>query len=139
MLRSAAPGGRPASSSAVRSSRPSAGTGPMRGLSGCVTAAPRTKLWRGPQSPTTPPGPPPNEAVAVTLEPYYRRGLAFVHHEGFGFHADATAPGILTLLAGVRERGGLVLEVGCGSGLLTKHLADAGHRVVATDASPAML
>jgi SAM-dependent methyltransferase len=32
-----------------------------------------------------------------------------------------------------------VLELGCGSGLLTRHLVDAGHRVVATDASPAML
>ena len=32
-----------------------------------------------------------------------------------------------------------MLELGCGSGLLTRHLVDAGHRVVATDASPAML
>jgi SAM-dependent methyltransferase len=32
-----------------------------------------------------------------------------------------------------------VLELGCGSGLLTRHLVDAGHRVIATDASPAML
>jgi SAM-dependent methyltransferase len=32
-----------------------------------------------------------------------------------------------------------VLELGCGSGILTRHLVDAGHRVVATDASPAML
>ena len=34
---------------------------------------------------------------------------------------------------------GLVVEIGCGSGLLTRYLVDAGHRVVATDASPAML
>jgi len=60
-----------------------------------------------------------------------------VHHLGFGFHADATAPGILALLEPVR--GGLVLELGCGSGLLTRYLIEAGHRVVATDASPAML
>jgi SAM-dependent methyltransferase len=33
----------------------------------------------------------------------------------------------------------VVIELGCGSGLLTRHLIDAGHRVVATDASPAML
>jgi SAM-dependent methyltransferase len=45
----------------------------------------------------------------------------------------------LALLEPVRERGGLVLEVGCGSGLLTKHLVEAGHRVIATDASPAMV
>jgi SAM-dependent methyltransferase len=36
-------------------------------------------------------------------------------------------------------RGGLVLELGCGSGLLTRRLVEAGHRVVATDASPSML
>ncbi len=72
-------------------------------------------------------------------EPYYRRDLALVHHRGFGFHADACAPGILDWLEPVRARGGLVVEIGCGSGLLTRHLVDAGHRVVATDASPAML
>jgi SAM-dependent methyltransferase len=62
-----------------------------------------------------------------------------VHHRGFGFHADRCAPGILALLEPVRETGGLVVELGCGSGLLTRYLLDAGHRVVATDASPAMV
>ena len=71
--------------------------------------------------------------------PYYRADLARIHHLGFGFHADACAPGILALLEPVRERDGLVIELGCGSGLLTKYLVDAGHRVIATDASPAML
>ncbi|HYX84419.1 MAG TPA: class I SAM-dependent methyltransferase [Gaiellales bacterium] len=71
--------------------------------------------------------------------PYYRRDLARAHHLGFGFHADACAPGILELLAPIRERDGLVLELGCGSGLLTRYLVEAGHRVIATDASPAML
>ena len=68
---------------------------------------------------------------------YYRDDLALVHHLGFGFHADATAAGILSLLEPVR--GGLVLELGCGTGLLTRYLVEAGHDVVATDASPAML
>jgi 2-polyprenyl-3-methyl-5-hydroxy-6-metoxy-1,4-benzoquinol methylase len=72
-------------------------------------------------------------------DPYYRRDLALAHHLGFGFHAEACAPGILALLAPVLARGGLVLELGCGSGLLTRDLTSAGHRVVATDASPAML
>lgn len=70
---------------------------------------------------------------------YYRQDLALVHHLGFGFHADKVAPGILSLLAPIRDRNGLVVELGCGSGLLTRHLVDAGHRVIATDASPAML
>lgn len=70
---------------------------------------------------------------------YYRGDLALVHHRGFGFHADLCAPGILEILAPVRHRGGVVLEFGCGSGLFTAHLIAAGHRVRATDASPAML
>ena len=75
----------------------------------------------------------------MTDEPYYRRDLALIHHKGFGFHADDCAPGILALLEPVKKRDGLVVELGCGSGLLTRHLLDAGHRVIATDASPAML
>jgi SAM-dependent methyltransferase len=69
----------------------------------------------------------------------YRADLATVHHRGFGFHAAACAPGILELLEPIRQRQGLVLEFGCGSGLLTRELIAAGHRVIATDASPAML
>jgi SAM-dependent methyltransferase len=75
----------------------------------------------------------------TTENPYYRQNLAHIHHAGFGFHADDCAPGILTLLEPVLERDGLVVELGCGSGLLTRYLVDAGHRVIATDASPAML
>jgi SAM-dependent methyltransferase len=70
---------------------------------------------------------------------YYRHDLALVHDRGFGAHAEACAPGVLARLAPVRARGGTVLELGCGSGHLTRHLVAAGHRVVATDASPAMV
>lgn len=72
-------------------------------------------------------------------DPYYRQDLAHIHDIGFGFHADRVAVGILRLLEPVRAAGGLVLELGCGSGALTRHLLAAGHRVIATDASPAML
>lgn len=72
-------------------------------------------------------------------EPYYRPDLSLVHHRGFGFHADRCAPGILSLLEPVRRGQGTVLELGCGSGLLTRHLVAAGHRVIATDASLGML
>lgn len=77
--------------------------------------------------------------MSFRVEPYYRPDLARVHHLGFAFHADACAPGILELLEPVRAHDGVVLEIGCGSGLLTRHLLGAGHRVIATDASPAML
>jgi SAM-dependent methyltransferase len=68
---------------------------------------------------------------------YYQHDLALVHARGFGQHADRCAPGLLDLLAPVR--GGLVLEVGCGAGALTRHLLAAGHQVIATDASAAMV
>jgi len=71
---------------------------------------------------------------------YYRHDLALVHARGYGQHADRCAPGILDLLAPVRgKRDGLVLELGCGAGALTRHLLAAGHRVLATDASSAMV
>ncbi|MPZ72907.1 MAG: methyltransferase domain-containing protein [Nitriliruptorales bacterium] len=71
--------------------------------------------------------------------PYYRPDLALVHDRGFAFHADGCAPDILTLLEPILQRRGMVLELGCGSGHLTRHLVEAGHRVIATDASLAML
>ena len=77
-------------------------------------------------------------APAAGNGPYYRRDLARIHHEGFAFHADACAQDIVALLEPVR-RDGIVVELGCGSGLLTRHLCEAAFRVIATDASPVML
>jgi SAM-dependent methyltransferase len=77
--------------------------------------------------------------VGARHDPYYQHDLALVHHRGFGFHAAACSPGVLKLLEPVLARKGLVLEIGCGSGLLTRHLVRAGLQVIATDASPAML
>ncbi len=75
----------------------------------------------------------------MPAQPYYRADLARVHHDGFSFHAAKVAPGVLALLEPVRVAGGIVVEFGCGSGLLTRELIAAGHRVVASDASPAMV
>jgi SAM-dependent methyltransferase len=68
---------------------------------------------------------------------YYQHDLALIHARGFGEYADRCAPGLLDLLAPVRD--GLVLELGCGAGAMTRHLLAAGHRVIATDASAAMV
>jgi SAM-dependent methyltransferase len=68
---------------------------------------------------------------------YFQPDLALVHARGYSRHADRCAAGILALLEPVR--GGVVLELGCGAGALTRHLLTAGHRVIATDASAALL
>jgi hypothetical protein len=49
-------------------------------------------------------------AVEVRSDPYYSRDLALVHHRGFGFHADACAPGMLRLLEPILAREGWSLS-----------------------------
>ena len=69
----------------------------------------------------------------------YGPDVSLVHHRSGSAHAARCAPGILALLSDVHARNGLVLELGCGSGPLTRELIAAGHRVIATDASAAMV
>ena len=73
------------------------------------------------------------------MEEWYGEDLAYVHDVGFGGYALGAAPGILNILArgGVRE--GLVVDLGCGSGLWAKELADAGYDVLGIDVSEAMV
>lgn len=69
----------------------------------------------------------------------YDADLARVHHEGFGDIARAAGPAIVAALARAGIRRGLVVDLGCGSGLLARHLTDNGYSVLGIDASPAML
>lgn len=70
---------------------------------------------------------------------WYREDLAYIHDVGFGDYALESAPGILAVLSrsGVRE--GLVVDLGCGSGLWARELANAGYRVLGIDISGAMV
>jgi SAM-dependent methyltransferase len=79
-------------------------------------------------------------ASAAPTSHHYGPDLARIHHEGFAFHVDRTADGILGLMAeaGVQP-GARVLDVGCGSGLLARRLLAHGYHVHGVDASPAML
>ncbi len=73
-------------------------------------------------------------------DPYYRPDLAWIHHAGYSHHARNTGPGILRRLrAHGLGPGALVLDAGCGSGLLARQLVEAGYRVHGIDASPAMI
>lgn len=69
----------------------------------------------------------------------YQQDLAHVHHAGFGEFARATAPGVLALLHRQHLHGGRVVDLGCGSGILARHLARAGYDVLGIDVSSAMI
>jgi SAM-dependent methyltransferase len=69
----------------------------------------------------------------------YRDDLAYIHHTGFSEFIETAAPFILETLwrNGIRE--GVVIDVGCGSGILARELTRSGFDVLGIDASPAMI
>ena len=52
----------------------------------------------------------------------YREDLAYIHDVGFGEFALNAVPGLLTLLKKSGVPNGLVLDLGCGSGLWARDL-----------------
>jgi hypothetical protein len=62
------------------------------------------------------------------MKAWYREDLAYIHDVGFGDFALGSAPGILRILArnGIRE--GLVVDLGCGSGLWAREPARRSSR-----------
>jgi SAM-dependent methyltransferase len=69
----------------------------------------------------------------------YRHDLAYIHHHGFSEFAESAAPGLLELLWQRGVRDGLIVELGCGSGILARELTRAGFAVLGFDASSAMI
>jgi SAM-dependent methyltransferase len=70
---------------------------------------------------------------------HYGEDLAFIHDAGFGHLARGAAE---TLSRALRERGiaaGLVVDLGCGSGLTAEALVAAGFDVLGIDISPDMV
>jgi SAM-dependent methyltransferase len=69
----------------------------------------------------------------------YRADLAYIHDAGFGGMARAAGP---VLVAALRRGGfpaGLVVDLGCGSGVVSRAVAEAGYDVLGIDISPAMI
>ncbi|MDY7230633.1 class I SAM-dependent methyltransferase [Hyalangium rubrum] len=69
----------------------------------------------------------------------YARDLAYVHHDAFGHLARDAAPVVLGALRRVGLRRGLIVDLGCGSGILARALTEAGYDVLGVDLSPDML
>jgi SAM-dependent methyltransferase len=66
---------------------------------------------------------------------FYPADLARIHDEGFGDFARAAAREALARLPG----SGLVVELGCGSGISSAILSDAGYEVLGIDLSDSMV
>ncbi len=79
------------------------------------------------------------ESASTPAAVAYGADLAAIHDAGFGGFATAAAPGLLRLLRRAGVRGGLVVDLGCGSGIWARDLTAAGYRVLGVDISPAML
>jgi SAM-dependent methyltransferase len=69
----------------------------------------------------------------------YGADLSAIHHEGFGGLARDAGPAIIRLLRTARIRSGLIVDLGCGSGILAAHLSASGYEVLGIDRSAAML
>lgn len=69
----------------------------------------------------------------------YAEDLAYIHDAGFIAFAQQAAPYVLKRLRRRCEAGARVVELGCGSGGLTQHLAEAGYQVLGVDLSPGMI
>jgi SAM-dependent methyltransferase len=93
--------------------------------------------------------------IGSIIRRLYSTDLAFIHDAGFGDFAEGAAPEVIRILGrqGVhppaargakdrprsRRKAPRVVDVGCGSGILARHLVDARYTVVGFDISPAMI
>jgi SAM-dependent methyltransferase len=70
---------------------------------------------------------------------WYREDLAYIHDIGHSDYALKSIPGILEILAQNNIRGGLVVDLGCGSGLSALELTKAHYRVLGIDISASLI
>ncbi len=69
----------------------------------------------------------------------YKEDLAYIHNVGFGAFSRESAPGLLEILHQKGIGKGLVVDLGCGSGIWAKALTQADYEVLGIDLSDAML
>jgi SAM-dependent methyltransferase len=69
----------------------------------------------------------------------YKHDLAYIHDTGFGDFSRNSAPGLLEILRQAGLTSGLIIDLGCGSGIWAGELSRAGYDVLGIDISPAMI
>ncbi len=73
------------------------------------------------------------------MKEWYKEDLAFIHDVGFSDYALKSVPGLLEILERSKIREGLVVDLGCGSGLWAQQLAKANYQVLGIDISESMI
>jgi SAM-dependent methyltransferase len=73
------------------------------------------------------------------MKEWYKEDLAYIHDVGYSDYALKSAPGILEILAQNNIREGLVVDLGCGSGLSAVELIEAHYRVLGVDISESLI
>ncbi|NJM76728.1 MAG: class I SAM-dependent methyltransferase [Acaryochloridaceae cyanobacterium RU_4_10] len=69
----------------------------------------------------------------------YNEDLAYIHDVGFRDYALKSTPGILEILKQHQIGSGLIVDLGCGSGLSAEILTQAGYQALGIDISAAMI
>lgn len=70
---------------------------------------------------------------------FYGAEQASIHHRGFGELARRAGLLLRDRLLAAGHRDGMVVDLGCGTGILARLLSDAGYAVLGVDISPGML
>jgi SAM-dependent methyltransferase len=73
------------------------------------------------------------------MKEWYKEDLAYIHDVGHGDYALKSAPYILEILVQNNIRDGLVVDLGCGSGLSALELTKARYQIFGVDISEALI
>ena len=76
----------------------------------------------------------PSSAISI-----YESDLAYVHDAGFGRFAQSAAPLVVDALRRAGINDGVIVDLGCGSGIASCHFCEAGFQVIGVDLSQALI
>jgi SAM-dependent methyltransferase len=73
------------------------------------------------------------------MNEWYKEDLAYIHDVGHSDYALKSAPGIIDILVQHNIREGLVVDLGCGSGLSALEFTKVHYRVLGIDISESLI
>lgn len=73
------------------------------------------------------------------MNSFYEEDLANIHHRGFGEFSNRAGDELLKIFRDANILSGLVIDLGCGSGIWARKLVSEGYSVLGIDASAKMI